>query len=146
MTCALVTACYFIWQNVSVIHWCCCQLNLYAVTVFKEVKLKRGLQLFSPAPSLTSCRTQPTSIYLCHHNHLAPHPGMWVTATASCGPDGTAAASAPREPTAGRRSIQGALIITNRLRGREPWRIFIAVVIKAMADYHQDIKLTRHLE
>lgn len=56
------------------------------------------------------------------------------------------AASEPREPTAGERSIEGVLIITNRLPGREPWHIFITVVIKAISDYHQDIKLTRHLE
>lgn len=86
---------------------------------------------------------------------LAPSPLTFISAITTISPpiracewqpQPPAALTVPREPTAGGRSIQGVLIITNRLWGREPWHIFITVVIKAIADYHQDIKLTRHLE
>lgn len=57
-------------------------------------------------------------------------------------PDGLVAASEPRESAAGGRSIEGALIISNRLPGRQAWHIFITMVMKTISDYHHDIKLT----
>lgn len=89
---------------------------------------------------------QPTYIHPCHHNPLAPIRACEWQPHSPVASDSVVAASVPREPTAGGRSIEGALIITNHLPGREPWHIFITLVIKAITDYHQDIKLTRHLE
>lgn len=97
------------------------------------------LLLLPPAP-------QPTYIHPCHHNHLAPIRACEWQPHSPAAPDSVVAASVPREPTAGGRSIEGALIITNHLPGREPWHIFITVVIKAISDYDQDIKPSRHLE
>ncbi len=89
---------------------------------------------------------QPTYIHPHHNKPLAPIRVCEWQPRSPAAPDSVVAASVPREPPAGGRSIEGTLIITNHLPGREPWHIFITVVIKAIADYHQDVKLTRHLE
>lgn len=83
---------------------------------------------------------QPTYIYPCH---LAP---IYMCKWQPHSPVGPLTVPWPRELTVGGRSIKGVLIIPNRLPGRKPWHIFITMVIKAISDYHQDMKLTRHLE
>lgn len=57
-------------------------------------------------------------------------------------PSNEVAPSMPCEPTAGGHSIEGAIIIANRLLGRETWYIFITMVITATCDYHEDIRQT----
>lgn len=61
-------------------------------------------------------------------------------------PDRDVAAFVPREPTAGGHSFVATLITTNHLPGGEVWHISVTVVIRAITDYHQDIKLTRQYE
>lgn len=85
----------------------------------------------------------PVSIHF-HHNFLHMHMGVTSTFILEA-PDRDAAASEPRELTAGGPSFVATLIIATHLPPREVWHIFITLVIKAIADYYQDIKLTRHL-
>ncbi len=113
---------------------------------FEKALLKWGVIVLVSSFSNFLQHPKPTYIHPRHHNHPAPIRACEWQPHFPAAPDSVVAASVPREPTAGGRSIEGALIITNHLPGREPWHIFITVVIKAISDYHQDIKLSRHLE
>lgn len=130
---------FLLWCVGIDVNFICTLSQFWRSATEKRTNCSRQLLQLPPAP-------QPTYIHPCHHSHLAPIRACEWQPHSPAAPDSVVAVSVPREPTAGGRSIEEALIITNHLPGREPWHIFITVVIKAISDYHQDIKLTRHLE